>query len=51
MNMEEQDKISAKKQEIRNEIKLVSELIKNEILEKEKELNNLKEKLIYISEN
>lgn len=49
--MEEQDKISAKKQEIRNEIKLVSELIKNEILEKEKELNNLKEKLIYISEN
>lgn len=49
--MEEQDKISAKKQEIGNEIKLVSELIKNEILEKEKELNNLKEKLIYISEN
>lgn len=49
--MEEEDKLLARKNEVKKDIKIVSEIIKREILEKEKELNKLNEELMLINEN
>ena len=44
--MQEEDNNSIKEKEVRKDIKLASELLKKEILEKEQELNELQKELL-----
>ncbi len=46
--MQEEDNNSKKEKEVRKDIKIASDILKKEIIAKEKELNELKKELLYI---